>query len=118
LSLVPFLDECSTPLGIGYRYAVLVEGGKKAEEGAQRLSASDIATPNFCSVNLGRFLCSTPLGIGYRYAVFEKSLVMISYGCSTPLGIGYRYARRIDHLQPSNSVLNASRHRISLRLSK
>ena len=36
---------CSTPLGIGYRYALSIKARLGYQTGAQRLSASDIATP-------------------------------------------------------------------------
>ena len=60
-------------------------------------------------------MCSTPLGIGYRYAAWENGF-FAGVKCSTPLGIGYRYAQSEDMARYSScTVLNASRHRISLR---
>ena len=109
-------NECSTPLGIGYRYARLGECFAALMSGAQRLSASDIATPEGTFGLDGGVGCSTPLGIGYRYAdtrnrhrrfaptsaqrlsasdIATLAVHLADFAsrkCSTPLGIGYRYA--------------------------
>jgi len=133
--------RCSTPLGIGYRYATFPFERLLLIYCAQRLSASDIATRSNtsnitvtmeCSTPLGigyryahqnrrnsRFQdqCSTPLGIGYRYAITVTFISFIILPCSTPLGIGYRYASQRRRWTIGLFVLNASRHRISLRFS-
>ena len=83
---------------------------------AQRLSASDIATPlRDISQNQTDTKCSTPLGIGYRYALTRRASTT-GYICAQRLSasdIATPPERKA--VQPVNRVLNASRHRISLR---
>ena len=107
---------CSTPLGIGYRYATfLKKKNHRATPGAQRLSASDIATLSVSHAGITLSASAQRLSASDIATQRAESRMVDPEKCSTPLGIGYRYA--LDFLACSKSllVLNASRHRISLR---
>jgi len=85
-------EACSTPLGIGYRYA---QGGNAGGGCCRVLNASRHRISLRSKAEMLEVVvvaCSTPLGIGYRYATADSPQGLPHRLCSTPLGIGYRYA--------------------------
>ncbi|AOY57184.1 uncharacterized protein Dmul_04090 [Desulfococcus multivorans] len=84
--------RCSTPFGIGDRCGLRTSRQESSFTGAQRLSASEIGADGYTQTPLPDSMCSTPFGIGDRCGHDER------------------------HERDIQRVLNAFRHRRSVRM--